>query len=43
MVSDGLHRRNQLTNAEFLVEDTEYLELVLAEDGYLFQVIRYGN
>ncbi len=38
-----LHRRYQLTDVEFLVDDADYLGPVLAEDGYRFQVIRHGN
>jgi len=38
-----LHRRYQLDNVEFLVDDTDYLGSVLAEDGYRFQVIQHGN
>jgi len=38
-----LHRRYQLDNVEFLVDDADYLGPVLAEDGYRFQVIRRGN
>ncbi|GAA0540981.1 IS6 family transposase [Halorubrum ejinorense] len=38
-----LHRRYQLDNVEFLVDDADYLGSVLAEDGYRFQVIRHGN
>ena len=38
-----LHRRYQLDNVEFLVDDADYLGSVLAEDGYRFQVIQHGN
>ncbi|MDB9252936.1 DDE-type integrase/transposase/recombinase [Halorubrum ezzemoulense] len=38
-----LHRRYQLDNVEFLVDDADYLGPVLAEDGYRFRVIRHGN
>ena len=38
-----LHRRFQLNNVEFLVDNTDYLELVLVEDGYRFQVVQHGN
>jgi len=38
-----LHRRYQLNDVEFLVDDADYLGSVLAEDGYRFQVIRHGN
>ncbi|MFC7187808.1 IS6 family transposase [Halorubrum yunnanense] len=38
-----LHRRYQLNNVEFLVDDADYLRSVLAEDGYRFRVIRHGN
>ena len=31
-----LHRRYQLNNVEFLVDDADYLGPVLAEDGYRF-------
>jgi len=49
MVSDRrwflteLHRRYQLDNVEFLIDDADYLAPVLAEDGYRFQVIQHGN
>jgi len=33
----------QLDIVEFLVDDTDYLGSVLAEDGYRFQVIQHGN
>ena len=38
-----LHRRYQLNDRLFLVDDAEYLEPVLAEDGYRFQVLAHGN
>ncbi len=38
-----LHRRYQLNNVEFLVNDADYLGSVLAEDGYRFQIIQYEN
>jgi transposase-like protein len=38
-----LHRRYQLDHVEFLVDDDNYLMNVLEEDGYLFQMISYGN
>nr|WP_256948582.1 IS6 family transposase [Halorubrum ezzemoulense] len=38
-----LHRRYQLNDVEFLVDDADYLGSVLAEDGYRFQIIRHGN
>jgi transposase-like protein len=38
-----LHRRYQLADVEFLVDDADYLGPVLAEDGYRFRVIRRGN
>ena len=31
-----LHHRYQLNNVEFLVDDANYLGLVLAEDAYRF-------
>jgi len=34
-----LHRRYQLNDVEFLVDDADYLGTVLAEDGYRFRVI----
>jgi len=43
MVLTELHRRYQLNNVEFLVDDADYLGSVLAEDGYRFQVMRHGN
>jgi len=38
-----LHRRYQLNNVEFLVDDADYLVSVLDEDGYRFQMISHGN
>ena len=38
-----LHRRYQLDNVEFLVDDADYLVNVLEEDGYRFQMISHGN
>ena len=38
-----LHRRYQIDNVEFLVDDADYLGSVLAEDGCRFQIIRHGN
>ncbi|MEF8800863.1 MAG: DDE-type integrase/transposase/recombinase [Halolamina sp.] len=38
-----LHRRYQLDDAVFLVDDTDYLGPVLAEDGYRFRIIEHGN
>jgi putative transposase len=38
-----LHRRYQLDNVVFLVDDADHLGLVLAEDGYRFQVLAHGN
>jgi transposase-like protein len=38
-----LHRRYQLNNVEFLVDDADYLVNVLDEDGYRFQMISHGN
>jgi len=38
-----LHRRYQLNDAEFLVDDTDYLVIVLDGDGYRFQMISRGN
>jgi len=40
---DELHRRYQLDDVLFLVDDADYLGPVLAEDGYRFQVISHGN
>ena len=40
---DELHRRYQLEDVLFLVDDADYLGPVLAEDGYRFQVIPHGN
>ena len=38
-----LHRRYQLNNVEFLVDDADYLVNVLDENGYRFQMISHGN
>ena len=38
-----LNRRYQLNNVEFLVDDADYLESVLAENGYRFHVIQHRN
>ena len=38
-----LHRRYQLDDVKFLVDDADYLGPVLAEDGYRFQIIQHGN
>ena len=38
-----LHRRYQLSDVEFFVDDADYLGPVFAEDGYRFLVIRHGN
>jgi transposase-like protein len=38
-----LHRRYQLTDVVFLVDDADYLGPVLAEDGYRFQTLTLGN
>ena len=38
-----LHRRYQLDDVEFLVDDADYLGPVLAEDGYRFRVIRHRS
>jgi transposase-like protein len=38
-----LHRRYQLNNVEFLVDDADYLVNVLEEDVYRFQMISHGN
>jgi len=40
---DELHRRYQLNDVLFLVDDANYLGPVLAEDGYRFQVISHEN
>jgi len=40
---EELHRRYQLDDVLFLVDDANYLGPVLAEDGYRFQVISHGN
>ena len=39
----GLHRRYQLNDVVFLVNDADYLAPVLAKDGYRFQVLTHGN
>jgi putative transposase len=38
-----LHRRYQLDDVTFLVDDADYLVEVLDADGYDFEVIRHGN
>ena len=38
-----LHRRYQLNDVEFLVNDADYLVTVLDEDGYRFRIISHGN
>ena len=38
-----LHRRYQLDDVVFLVDDADYLGPVLAEDGYRFQTLAHGN
>ncbi|WP_241658400.1 hypothetical protein [Halorubrum sp. BOL3-1] len=38
-----LHRRYQLNDVEFLVDDADYLGPVLAEDDYRFRVIRHED
>jgi len=38
-----IHRRYQLNDVVFLVDDADDLGLVLAEDGHRFQVIQPGN
>nr|WP_232745134.1 hypothetical protein [Halorubrum aethiopicum] len=38
-----LHRRHQLNNIGFLVDDADYLGSILVEDSYRFQVIQHGN
>jgi transposase-like protein len=40
---DELHRRYQLDNVLFLVDDADYLGSVLAGDGYRFQLLSHGN
>jgi len=40
---DELHRRYQLDNVLFLVDDADYLGPVLAEDGYRFQILSHGT
>ena len=40
---DELHRRYQLDDVEFLVDDANYLGPVLAEDGCQFQILAHGN
>jgi transposase-like protein len=40
---DELHRRYQLDDVLFLVDDANYLGPVLAEDGYRFQILAHGN
>ena len=40
---DKLHRRYQLGDVLFLVDDADYLGPVPAEDRYRFQVISHGN
>ena len=38
-----LHRRYQLGDVVFLVDDANYLGPVLAEDGYEYHVLKHGN
>ena len=38
-----LHRRYQLDDVVFLVDDADYLSPVLAADGYRFQILSHGN
>ena len=38
-----LHRRYQLSNVEFLVDDADHLVTALDEDGYRFRMISYEN
>ena len=38
-----LHRRYQLNDVEFLVDDADYLVNVLDEDGYRFRMMSHGN
>ncbi|AUX09883.1 transposase [Halalkaliarchaeum desulfuricum] len=38
-----LHRRYQLDDVIFLVDDADYLAPVLAEDGYRFRILAHGN
>ena len=40
---DELHRRYQLEDVLFLVDDANHLGPVLAEDGYRFQILSHGN
>jgi putative transposase len=38
-----LYRRYHLDDVVFLVDDADYLGPVLAEDGYRFRVVAYGD
>jgi transposase-like protein len=38
-----LHQWYNLNEVVFLVDDAEYLDPVLAEDGYGFQTVHHGN
>ncbi|MEF8975897.1 MAG: IS6 family transposase [Halapricum sp.] len=38
-----LHRRYQLDDVVFLVDDADYLGPVRAEDGYRFRILAHGN
>ena len=38
-----LHRRYQLSDVVFLVDDADHLVPVLAEDGYRFHILTHGN
>jgi transposase-like protein len=38
-----LHRRYQLDDMKFLVDDADCVGPVLTEDGYRFQIIQYRN
>ena len=40
---DELHRRYQLDDVVFPMDDADYLGAVLAEDGYRFQIGPHGN
>ena len=43
MVLTELYRRYQLDYVELLVDDADYLVIVLDDDGYRFCMISHGN
>ena len=43
MVFTELHRRYQLDDVKFIVDDADYLRPVLTKDRYRLQIIQHGN